>query len=298
MTSASATTTFDYQHVLTNAPYTQSIQEGEYATISLYNGNFNNDSGFAQDIYSVLFTWYDATGSVLQTDSLTNVTTNGGGPRTNQIQVWSDNGVYNGQTAGTQLVYIGVGPQNLDDLGFTFPSGWAYYRVQVFGQTDESITNPDGVYADVRFDKQGARCGYDGVRFAWKNEFGVWDYYTFTLENSKSFNIERKGYTQTFVDYSTPTNSVSYNKERRGIKQFFNKLTNTRTANSDWLTQEQADWLKELFYSTEVYQQDGTDFFPIAITSTTLTEKKNIRTQRVFNYSIEFVPANQPNARL
>jgi hypothetical protein len=160
------------------------------------------------------------------------------------------------------------------------------------------VLNPSGSYATIRYNKQGARCGYDGVRFAWKNEFGVWDYFTFTLADGENTSIERQEYTQTFVDYSTPTPTVSYNKERRGAKQFFNKLTNNRTANSDWLTQAEADWLKELFFSTTVFQQDGTDFFPIVITSATLTEKKNPRTQKLFQYQIEFQPANQPNARL
>ena len=295
-TTVSTAGTFSYQHALTNAPITQSIQDGEYATVSLINGNFDGSTTLAQDIYLVDVRVYNAAGTEIDQFDLDNIAVNGGGPRTAPTQVWSN--VAANQTAGTQLLTVGVGPQNLDDDGNTLPSDWAYYTVTAYGQLSASTVNPNGIYASLKFVKQGAQCGYDGVRFAWKNEFGVWDYYTFTLENSKSTNIEREAYTQTFVDYATPNPTVSYNKERRGIKQFYNKLTQTQTANSNWLTQAEADWLKELFYSTNVYQQDGNDFFPVALTSVELVEKTNPRTQRTFQYLIEFQPANQPNARL
>ena len=294
--AVSTTTTFNKNHALTNAPFTQSIQDGEYATISLINGNFNGSTTAAQDIYAVQVTVYDSASNELDQYDLTNIASNGGGPRTATTQVWS--AVAANQTFGSQLVTVGIGPQNLADDGNAFDPDWAYYTVKALGQQASNTVNESGSYASLRFNKQGARCGYDGVRFAWKNEFGVWDYFTFTLEDSKSSNIEREGYTQTFVNYSTTTNSVAYDKQRRGAKQFYNKLTDTQVANSDWLTQAQADWLKELFYSTNVFQQIGNEFFPIAITSTTLVEKTNPRTQRLFQYQIEFQPANQPNARL
>jgi len=294
--AVSTTTTFSKQHALTNAPTTLSIQDGEYATVSFINGNFNGSTTAAQDIYIVTVDVYDSSNNLLDSYDLANLIVNGGGPRANGTQVWSN--VAANQTAGTQLLTVGIGPQNLSDDGNTFGSSWSYYIVNAYGQQSAGVLNPSGSYATIRYNKQGARCGYDGVRFAWKNEFGVWDYFTFTLADGENTSIERQEYTQTFVDYSTPTPTVSYNKERRGAKQFFNKLTNNRTANSDWLTQAEADWLKELFFSTTVFQQDGTDFFPIVITSATLTEKKNPRTQKLFQYQIEFQPANQPNARL
>jgi len=295
-TTVSSTGSFSYQHALTNAPYTQSIQDGEYATISFINGNFNDSTTAAQDIYVVQVTVYDSTGSQLDQYDLANLVGNGGGPRANGTQVWS--AVAANQTSGSQLITVGIGPQNLSDDGNALASSWAYYTVKAYGQQSAGVFNPSGSYATLRFNKQGARCGYDGVRFAWKNEFGVWDYYTFTLADGENTAIERQGYNQSFVDYSTNTTTVPYDKKRRGTIQFYNKLTNTRTANSDWLTQAEADWLRELFFSTNVFQQVGTDFFPLAITSTTLTEKKNPRTQKLFQYQIEFQPANQPNARL
>ena len=126
----------------------------------------------------------------------------------------------------------------------------------------------------------------------------VWDYYTFTLQSDSSFDIERNSYGKTFVDYSTTSTTVAYNRERRGTTQFYNGLTQVKTANSNWLTQAEADWLRELFFSANVYQQIDGDFFPIAITSANMVEKTNPRTQRTFQYTIEFQPANQLRPRI
>ena len=295
---------FNRQYALTNAPLTQSIQPGEYATIALINGNFNNSSTNAQDIYTATITLYDATGSQLtnNTPINKNIRSNGGGPRVNESDTWAD--VYTQQTSGTQLLTIGTGYQNLIDGGSvgslfsTYPQ-WAYYDIAICPPADESTfsENASAWYAKIRYVRQGPQCGYDGVRFAWKNEFGVWDYFTFTLQNDKGYSVDRQFYEQSFVPYNSNF-PVPYNTERRGEVNFYNKLTQTQAATSNWLTQDEADWLKELFFSANVFQQVDNDFLPVVITSANLVEKTNPRAQKLFQYVIEFQPANQKNPRI
>jgi len=293
--AVSTSSVFSKQHALTNAPLTQSIQDGEYATISLINGNFTNSTTAAQDIYVVDVTVFDITGSEIDQFDLANIVSNGGGPRLNIGTVWS--AIATSQTAGTQLITVGVGPQNLIDGGNTLPSDWAYYTVNAYGQQAASTTNTSGSYAELRYEKQGPQCGYDGVRFAWKNEFGVWDYYTFTLATDKSFGIERAAYEQTFVPYNSDY-PVPYSKQRRGSINYYNKPVQTQVANSNWLDQNEADWLKELFFSANVFYQEGTEFYPAVITSVDVTEKTNPRSQQLFQYAIQFQVANQINPRI
>jgi hypothetical protein len=288
---------FSRQYALTNAPLSQSIQDGEYATISLINGNFDNSRTLAQDIYYYEVNVYNSAGTNIQNISEFNITSNGGGPRTNANDEWGDAGIYNGQTAGTQLLTVGVGPANLVAAGNSLNTSWAYYDVILRPQESAGIEDNTAYYAKIRFIKQGAQCGYDGVRFAWKNEFGVWDYYTFTLQNDKAFGIERANYEQTFVPYSSDY-PVPYSKQRRGTVNYYNKPIQTQVANSNWLTQNEADWLRELFFSANVFYQDGSDFYPAVITSVDLTEKTNPRTQKNFQYAIQFQVANQINPRI
>ena len=286
---------FSFQHALTNAPLTQSIQDGEYATISLINGNFTNSTSSAQDIFAVSVVVYNSASVEVDSFDLTNITSNGGGPRTNIGTLWS--AIATSQTAGTQLLTVGIGPQNLSDDGNTLQTDWAYYTVNAYGQKAASTINNSGSYASLRYEKQGPQCGYDGVRFAWKNEFGVWDYYTFTLQTDKAFGIERANYEQTFVPYSS-NYPVPYSKERRGVINYYNKPIQTQVANSNWLDQDEADWLKELFFSANVFYQEGTEFYPAVITSADLTERTNPRTQRNFQYAIQFQVSNQINPRI
>ena len=182
---------------------------------------------------------------------------------------------------------------------FANQPNWAYYEIVLPPPADpfQGAPNYDAWYARIRYVRQGPQCGYDGVRFAWKNEYGVWDYYTFTLQIDKAFGIERANYEQTFVPFSS-NYPVPYSKERRGTVNYYNKPTQVLTANSNWLTQAEADWLKELFFSANVYQQVDGDFYPAVITSVDLTEKTNPRTQRNFQYAIQFQPANQINPRI
>jgi hypothetical protein len=294
---------FKRQYALTNAPLTQSIQVGEYATISLINGNFNNSTSSAQDIYATSVIVYNATGSQISGATIGfNTTANGGGPRINGTEEWSDNGIYNGQTSGTQLITMGSGYQNLVDIGYAYlfaSPNWAYYEFAVNPPADpyQGAENSNAWYARIRYVKQGPQCGYDGVRFAWKNEFGVWDYYTFTLQTDKAFSIERANYEQTFVPYNSDY-PVPYSKQRRGVINYYNRPVQTQVANSDWLDQDEADWLKELFFSANVFYQEGTEFYPAVITSADVTERTNPRSQRNFQYAIQFQVANQINPRI
>ena len=297
---ASDYTTFSYQHNLSNAPLTQSIQEGEYLTIALYNGDMSypDSDSVAQDIFYVQIQWYNSSGTNIQNDDFYNILANGGAPRTNTTDLWSDAGVYDAQTNSSRLIHIGVGVQNLTDFGITPPATWAYYTATLTGQGDDGLENNDGVWASLKFVKDTAFCGYDGVRFAWKNEFGVWDYYNFKLQSDATDAIERVSYEHTFVPYNTATNSATYNTSRRGATQVTNKVNRVQTANSDWLTQTQADWLRELFFSTNVYIQNGSDFEPVVIQDSAVVEKTNPRSQKNFQYTITFAQANNLRNRL
>ena len=288
--------TYSFQNALTNASTTQKIQDGEYATLSLYNGSFRNDPVFAQDIAFVLINVYNAAGSNIQNYTYENMSPNGGGPRVDMVSHWT--AVVDDQTEGTSLIHVGVGPQNIADNGTPLNDNWAYYTVKFVSMGDDYQENNGGVYAEFTFQKDTANCDYPGVRFAWKNEFGVWDYYTAKLAENSNVQIERNSYNASFVDYSTSGTTVPYNISNRGTTQFVNGLTQRKTVTTDYLNQTDADWLRELFYSTSVYVQEGTDMVPVAVTNATVTEKTNPRSQKLFTYTFEYEYANQKRARV
>lgn len=286
---------------LTYSPRTLKIQEGDYHTVSLFNGNLSglqNSSTVAHDVYVMNVTSYtglNGTGTQIDTYDIYNITAEGGF-RDNITQVWSE--VYTSQSAASRLQHWGVGPENILDNnpGFDF-SGWNSYVVTWYGQESASTPNTNYVLEQLIFNKSEANCDYETVRFAWKNELGVWDYYNFTLAQSETDSLERIEYRQTFVPFSTTGNTAGYDISRRGRSQLVNKVTTGKTANTDWLTQAEADWLRELFLSTDVYIQEGVNFVPVVIIDATVTSKRNPRTQKNFQYQITYNPANNKRQR-
>ena len=296
--ASASTDVFSLQHALTTSPLTQSIRDGEYATLSVINGNFDNSSTHAQDIYYIQFNVYNESGTNIQNLSYVNTTANGGGPRALSTQTWDDSGVYNGQSTGERMIHIGVGPQNLEDAVATLNQNWYTYKVSGYGQGDDGLENSSAIYFEKWFTKQTAECDYDGTRFAWLNELGGWDYYTFPFANGKSDAIERKTYKNSFVDYSSATTyTVGYDKSRRGTDVYAMNFDETRTAESGYLLQEEADWLRTLVESKNVYIQEGTDFLPVVIETANYDYKTNPRTQKMYRLSLSYKLANNRRSK-
>ena len=300
------TGSFSYNVALTDAPREQYVQLTDYATISLLNGNLTQLTSSAQDIAYVEYTLYSGA-SIVQQSVLDNIdNTNNflsGGPRTGSIgnpfpgtinTCTTSSGT---QTSGSLLVYVGSGPQNLTEFNYlTLTGSWDYYTVKFYPR-GTSGPNVSASWDTFTYYNQSANCGYDGVRFAWLNDYGTWDYFNFTLQEDKTTTLERGLYKQTFVPYNTTTNTVPYSKKRRGTTSYYVNINESFRVFSDWLTQEQADWLGELFYSPNVYVQIGLEFIPVILLDTDFISKTNPRTQKNFQYIVNYTLANNKRSR-
>jgi len=283
---ASEDVTFSHQNGLTFFN-TQSVYLGDYGTISFLNGNINGSDTLvtesAQNVYAAIYKFYNSAGSQIGSDQIIYNETIYNDPATEN---WSD--VYTSQSEATRLVHFPTGPQNIVDAGINNVTSSAYYEINFCQQGTDLAVLPEGSFGKYRFDI-GECSGFTPVRFAWKNQYGVWDYFNFTKANNRSANIQRKEYTQTFVDYSTSTNSVLYDQTRRGRVNHYNDVTKQRQANSDWLSQTDADNLRELFFSADVYVYDDLyDWVPIVVTTAQISEKTNDLAQKVFQYSLAY----------
>ena len=148
-----------------------------------------------------------------------------------------------------------------------------------------------------RYNVVDKECGYDRQHFAWLNEEGVLDYYSFTLAETKQDNITRETYENSFVPYSTGTNSATYDKSRRGTKVYSISTEETRRVESNYLSNEEVEYLRTLVESPEVFLQDGTDFIPVVITNSSFQYKTNPRSQKLYTLSLEYKVANNRRSR-
>ena len=295
---------------LTDAPRTQSARIGDYLTISAINGNLTAGTTTAQDIYAIDYNVY-YTGSLVFSSSEYNINSPGneieyGGPRTSSAQLWStvatvqtsSNNV-GSQTSGSLLINMGIGPANLTAIGnYNFDiQPWDYYEIILRPQRTANTINTNASWDKFTILKQEPACGYDGVRFAWINDYGTWDYFNFQLQSNKTTALQRGQFTGNFVQYNTPSSTVPYNKKRRGLNYYDINIDEIFTANSDFLTQSEADGLGSLFYSPNVFIQEGNTMLPIIILDTSFESKTNPRTQKNFQYTITYALANGKRSR-
>lgn len=302
---------FSRNIALTDAPREQYAQMTDYLSIAFLNGNLNSATGSAQDVRWVEYTFYS--GSVAYSSASFNNenntnNTNSGGPVTSSAGLFSTAATVQpclntsgNQTSGSLLIHLGIGPQNLLDNGNVdgITGSWDFYTVQLYPQdsVQQGFFNPNAIWDEFEIYRQEAYCGYPGVRFAFINDYGVWDYFNFTLQEDKATNLELGTFKKNFVDYSTTTNSVPYDIKRRGTTSFYTNITQLFTANSDWITQAEADWLEQLFFSPQIFIQDGLNWLPIIILDANFRSKTNPRTQKNFQYVVNYTLANNKRAR-
>lgn len=145
-------------------------------------------------------------------------------------------------------------------------------------------------------------CNYDRVSFAFINKYGWWDYYSVNLPQKKTTTITREGLTRPFIDYSS--RQVPYDPKRRG-KDFYNiKYEDKYRVSTDWLDQDEAEWLSQMIESPSVFIQADSSysypensFLPIVITNAEYIHNTNARSQKAFQYEIQYEFANQRQAR-
>ena len=298
--------TFTRNICLTDMPRTISLASTDLLGVSFLQGN--NDATFgitnqAQDVYAYQILWYDAANNVLGTDTQYNLTSNGGGPRAVATDTWASSTATfsdpaNGYKYGLMSVAIGPGHTQFSSWA---NSNWSYANVYFFAQLDSGPTIDDvAVWDQFRINRTYKQCDYGGIRLAWKNYYGVFDYYTFNLQLDRNNTITRQSYEQNPVPYSVTATPFAMDRTRRGNKQYYNTIQQTWTANSDWLDTQTANWLRELFFSTNVYYYDEnySSWLACTITSADVIEKTNPISQKLFNYAIQIQPALQPNPRL
>lgn len=114
---------------LTNAPRIQDIDYDEYYTLGFTNYYMGTD--MLSEPYYVKYNFYDDQGSLITGTTYENITTNGGGPRTNCNQVYQSLVIINPfiETEYNTL-YVGAGPKNIPNI----PTGTTQYTVQLFGK--------------------------------------------------------------------------------------------------------------------------------------------------------------------
>jgi len=203
------------------------------------------------------------------------------------------------------ITTLGIYPMNLDKTGTTYtPSSFGnnlgYYDVyqsdEIYPDGDElsatyrfKLTHPDGAFVFP----WTADCNkYDRQRFAYINDFGVWEYITFTelrRDNISSSPTNIKGsvynYDGNFEDVASGDiyfREVGYtpNVAHRGEKTVSTNFSETFTVNTGYLSDGDTQKVRDMFLSNKIsYINDDGSARAVILENSTINSIKNINKQ-------------------
>ena len=270
---------------LTNSPTTQYIRLNDYMTLpffSQYNDDFRvGVSGLTSPsikFIKIQFYYNGATTGSLITKTISPSTGGHSG-------YMSD--------SNNKLQFAGVGTGNLVGSGVSLPANWDYYTVVAHDSGDNLVSDTYKIY------KQEDDCkGFETIRLTWLNKYGVWDYYNFTKKSTRTYNINRKQYKQ--VSGTWNENIYRTKDHKGGTKNFSGSISEQIAINTDYITEAEAQWLEELFISTDVFilnkrSTDSTDegyirkyIEPVTITNTSHTRKTTANDRLIqYNFTLQ-----------
>ena len=196
--------------------------EDDWGVLTIPADNGTTLTGNA--INNVQILQFNAAGSLLQTDTLACVI-----------------------AAGT-INHLPLLPANIDDV-FGLQATWHHYLINFRTSGGSATARSIAVF------KADDECRFDKVRLGWTNSRGGWDYFNFTKRSEESYSVERKRYRKVVGNYGTADagEAFGFNTYDRGLTErspFVEKMLRIRT---DFLTEGQFEYLKNLIYSESVY---------------------------------------------
>jgi len=268
------------RNFLTNAPLTQYANINDYGTFGLLMSNPFSASNFTGS-KSIRFTYYDENDNILSGDVVNHNILEGGF-------------IYPNSTIQAQMLFAGVFPANLRNWSTQFNnniSNISYYTLSV-NSTSSSMSNLYRININCPTLK-----GFEPIRLAWLNQWGAWDYYTFTMKSSKM--ISTKGSTYQQLEGSWNDSTYKIDSFRGGKKAFRVNATEKITMNTDFISESESAWFEELINSPEVYILDGFKdetltpdtalnkyVTPVRLTTSSYN-KKTVANDKIIQYTFE-----------
>jgi hypothetical protein len=260
---------------LTNAPSIQYANLEDYGTIAFTD---------AVNLDRIRLMYYDSNNTQIGSTQTVNRTwTNGA------FTTYALNSTYS-------IIYFGCFPGNLQNWssvfqGITSTIEGGYITVQGIDVSSNPVTKLYTIKVNCPNGK-----GYEPIRLCWLNQWGAWDYYTFTQKSIKSTSTSGATYNQLAGTW----NESLYRPDsyKGGKKAFRVNATEKITMNSDFVTEDEAVMFEELINSPEVYLLKGyediveTSFVlnqyvtPVRLLTSSFT-KKTIANDKLMQYNFE-----------
>tara|TARA_R100001443_G_scaffold113698_1_gene128794 strand:+ start:551 stop:1756 length:1206 start_codon:yes stop_codon:yes gene_type:complete len=128
-------------------------------------------------------------------------------------------------------------------------------------------------------------CKYNSNTLIFQNNLGAFDSFTFYKGDMSTTDIERKDM-KVNVD-NVVSNDIVYSMNEREKVTYYTKKSETIKLMSDWITEEESNWLLELISSPEIYLQEGNELTAVAKIKATNYAKKKVVRDKLFKIDVE-----------
>lgn len=259
-------------------------------------------------IRGFFFTFHASDGTQLYQADIKNTISNGGGPLNNatdyytpdpltfipklkngnkiiNLQIGASNELINSYIADTDVAYC---------LMFPYVDGfWSSSNPSTeddcFTQSASLTAQRAGLWQKIEF--MDSECNdFDHIQFAWINSFGVYDYFTFTKRNDKKANATKKSFYRNDPDWDSY--SFAIDPLSRGTVTVNTDVTEGGSASTNYLSDEDSLFLKNLIISPSVMAKIDGEWKPVVITDTQWTEQ-TFRKDRLFQLTVNYDLANK-----
>lgn len=182
---------------------------------------------------------------------------------------------------GDRFLRVSIGPDQLKALfGSDFFDGASYYNVAIEDSTSSFQ------FEEKRINIQEDKCKYVNNAIHFLNKMGGFDVFNFNLVSVKNTQIERKKYGNRQGSFNS-SNEFVYSISDTDSTVMSLSSQDTIVVNSDWITESESVWLKELFTSPVVYLEHSLGFVPIMITDNKYKTDKKVN-EKLFNAQLSY----------
>jgi len=220
------------QRYLTNMPMVTKCNINDYGTISM----FVAWTSFTQ----IVCNFHNESGTILGTEIVPKDAVNGA------------YGNFTGQT-NQLILHFGCYPGNFQNWSPTFQALVSAGTIQGGYITVQCTTNSLATASESL--KININCpdlkGYEPVRLCWLNQYGAWDYWTFTKKSTRKLKAKPTTWSQLATTWNERHNKIE--GFRGGKKEFKRHSLENWTINTDYELESYNVIFEELMNSPEVY---------------------------------------------
>ena len=260
---------------LTNAPATQYANLEDYGTIAFLSPN--------ADLSYIKLIYKNSADVQIGTENITKNFTNG---------AYTNFSTY----ISERLLYFGCFPANLQNWSGTFQALVSAGTIQGGSIVVQAFSTSGAISKGYTINVNCPNLkGFESIRLCWLNQWGAWDYYTFTQKSVRSVSTTGSTYEQLAGTWNEANYRVDSYKG--GKKAFRVNATEKITMNTDFVSADENVMFEELINSPEVYilkgyQTDGSFsalnqyVIPTRLITSSFT-RKTVANDKLIQYSFE-----------